>query len=335
MSAKTELKQDKVHVSLVERERGTTKKYKAALKEISSLEQRLEHTLDIKDGYRIHHIHSSEKHQKSEATAIALASDWHIEESVSKNKTTGFNEYSLDISKKRADRYFRRLLKLVKKEEQDITIKNIVLALLGDFITGNIHEELPAICAVPPVRAILIAQEYIASGIRFLLANSTYNLTIVCTCGNHARTTKKIHWGSEQENSLEYIMYHNLRAQFAHDKRVTFIIAEAYFVHLKVYDKMVRFHHGHSIKYQGGIGGITVPVNNKIMRWSRNPVKADIDCFGHFHQLVDGGQFICNGSMIGYSNMGALYGGFERPQQSLFLIDKVRGKTVHIPILFE
>jgi hypothetical protein len=188
---------------------------------------------------------------------------------------------------------------------------------------------------VPPTQAILIAQEYIASGIQYVLDNSELKLTIVCTCGNHARITHKVHWGNEQGNSLEYMMYHNLRNVFARETRVKFVISEAYHCHVYVYDKCIRFHHGHAIKFLGGIGGITVPVNNKIYRWSKNPQKVDIDCFGHFHTLTDGGHFVVNGSMIGYSNMGALYGGFERPQQSLFLIDKARGKTVHIPILFD
>lgn len=335
MSAKADVKQDRTHVSLMEREQATSKKYRQALKEIAEYEKRLGAALEIKGGTKIHKIVPYRATSESEATAICLASDWHIEEGVSKAKTNGLNEYSLAISKERADQFFQRLLKLTKKEEQDVVIKNIVLALLGDFITGNIHEELPALCAIPPVGAILIAQEYIASGIKFLLANSKYNLTIVCTCGNHARITKKVHWGTEQENSLEYMMYHNLRQMFANNKRVTFIISDAYHCHLDVYGIKVRFHHGHAIKYLGGIGGITVPVNNKIMRWSKSPIRVDLDCFGHFHQLTDGGQFICNGSMIGYGAMGALFGGFERPQQSLFLIDKVRGKTVHIPILFD
>ena len=312
-----------------------SKRYKEALAELEGMEKRMAALLEIRKDNQTFAIKPYKPSSISEATAICLASDWHVEERVNFAKTNGLNEYSLDISKARATQFFQRLLKLVNKEQQDVHIEHIVLALLGDFITGNIHEELPALCAVPPTRAILIAQEYIASGIRFLLDNSKYRFTIVCTCGNHARITKKVHWGNEQENSLEYLMYHNLKQRFATEKRINFIISEAYHCYVQVYDKTIRFHHGHTIKYQGGIGGITVPVNNKIMRWSKNPQKVDLDCFGHFHQLVDGGQFICNGSMIGYSNMGALFGGYERPQQSLFLMDKVRGKTVHIPILFE
>lgn len=309
-------------------------RYKEALAGLESMEEKMKVVLDIRADTTIHAITPYKADTISEATAICLASDWHIEERVDSAKTNGLNEYSLDISRQRADQFFQRLLKLVNKEEQDVSITHVVLALLGDFITGNIHEELPALCAVPPVKAILIAQEYIVSGIQFLLDHSKYRFTIVCTCGNHARITKKVHWGTEQENSLEYLMYCNLRQRFANEKRITFIVSEAYHCHLKVYGTTIRFHHGHTIKYQGGIGGITVPVNNKIMRWSKSPIKVDLDCFGHLHQLLDGGQFIANGSMIGYGAMGALFGGYERPQQSLFLIDKVRGKTVNLPILF-
>lgn len=313
----------------------TKRLLKESIREYSALEKRLDAMLAIKKGTKIHKIVPYKATTESEATAICLASDWHIEEAVDSAKTNGLNEYSLDISKSRATQFFQRLVKLVKKEQQDVRIDNLVLALLGDFITGNIHEELPALCAVPPTQAILIAQSYIASGIQYVLDNSELKLTIVCTCGNHARITHKVHWGNEQGNSLEYMMYHNLRNVFARETRVKFVISEAYHCHVYVYDKCIRFHHGHAIKFLGGIGGITVPVNNKIYRWSKNPQKVDMDCMGHFHQLTDGGSFIINGSMIGYSNMGALYGGYERPQQSLFLIDKARGKTVHIPILFD
>ncbi len=325
---------DRAEIRAKQESGSMSKRYKEALAVIEAQDKRMSALLDIKGDNKTFAITPYKNDTTSEATAVVLASDWHVEERVDAAKTNGLNEYSLEISKARATQFFQRLLKLVDKERADVHIEHIVLALLGDFITSNIHEELPAICALGPVKAILRAQEYIASGIRFLLANSKYRLTIVCTCGNHARITKKIHWASEQENSLEYMMYCNLAEVFKNEKRVTFLISEAYHYILPVYDTTIRFHHGHTIKYQGGIGGLTVPVNNKIYKWSRTPIKAELDCFGHFHQLVDGGNFICNGSMIGYSNMGALFGGFERPQQSLFLIDKHRGRTVHIPILF-
>jgi hypothetical protein len=71
---------------------------------------------------------------------------------------------------------------------------------------------------------------------------------------------------------------------------------------LQIYDVTVRFHHGHSIRYAGGVGGIYIPTNKAIAQWNKGR-HADLDVFGHFHQLRDGGNFICNGSLIGYNGL--------------------------------
>ena len=63
--------------------------------------------------------------------------------------------------------------------------------------------------------------------------------------------------------------------------------------------------------------------------------KADLDIFGHFHQSIDGGKFLCNGSMIGYNAFAlSIKAEYEPPQQTLFLVDKKRGRTCRWPILF-
>ena len=85
--------------------------------------------------------------------------------------------------------------------------------------------------------------------------------------------------------------------------------------------------------YQGGVGGIYIPVNKSIAQWSKAK-HADLDIFGHFHQLRDGGNFLCNGSMIGYNAFAlSIKADFEEPKQILTLIDKRRGRTCTWPIL--
>lgn len=121
-----------------EAKKETASKLKQAVQGIADLEKRMSALLDIQKGYKIHRIAPHRATTESEATVVCLASDWHIEERVSKEKTNGMNEYSLAISEARATQFFQRLVKLVKKEQQDVVIKHIVLALLGDFITGKI-----------------------------------------------------------------------------------------------------------------------------------------------------------------------------------------------------
>jgi hypothetical protein len=128
-------------------------------------------------------------------------------------------------------------------------------------------------------------------------------------------------------------MYVHLKAYFRNEPRVTFIVAEGMHSYVKVYDTMIRFQHGHAIKYGGGVGGIYIPVNKSIAQWNKAR-HADLDVFGHFHQSKDGGNFICNGSLIGYNSFAlSIKADYEQPKQQLFLMDKKRGRTCTWPIL--
>ena len=75
------------------------------------------------------------------------------------------------------------------------------------------------------------------------------------------------------------------------------------------------------------------PTYTSIDDWNKAK-RADLDVFGHFHQLRDGGNFICNGSLIGYNAYAmSIKAHFEPPKQTLFLMDKKRGRTCTWPIL--
>jgi hypothetical protein len=311
----------------------TDKKYKALLEENENLEKQLEIALGTKD-FKAELVPEVVSSTHSEATAFIIASDWHLEEQVLSVKVNGRNEFNLDVAKHRAQEFFQASVKLLKKEQRAQKIDTLVLCLLGDFISSNIHEELLENCLLRPIEAIMFAEELIAGGIEYLLKNTDVSIVIPCHVGNHTRITHKVHISTEQGNSLETIMFHHLRRYFAHSKRVQFRIAESYHSYIEVYNYTVRLHHGHSIKYGGGVGGLTIPVNKAIAQWQKiRP--ADLDVFGHFHQMFDGGNFICNGSIIGFNAFAiAIKGSYEPPKQVFFLVDKKRGKTVVAPICF-
>lgn len=189
-------------------------------------------------------------------------------------------------------------------------------------------------CEVSPVDAALYAQELLADGIQYLLDNSNLSLVIPCTCGNHSRTTEKVHVSTEQGNSLEWMIYKNLATYFKGNKRVTFVMSRSYFVWVDVLGYKIRFHHGHAMKYGSGVGGITIPINKAIARYDlQSP--AYLDVFGHFHHRFDGGKFIANGSLIGNTPYGTRLGFTGKPEQTFFLIQEGYGKTVVAPIFVE
>lgn len=281
------------------------------------------------------HLIRPARGQGGEATIVALLSDTHLEETVKPEHTNGLGGYNLDIAEKRFDQYFRVLLHLIELEQKNTRIDSLVLALLGDFISGDIHDELLETCSLQPMHAILKAQDWLCSGIDHLLKNSKLKIILVCHSGNHARTTKKTRHTTEPGHSLEYLLYNNLRQLYRHEKRLTWIVPEGYLSHVDVYNTRIAFHHGHNVKYGGGVGGITISMNKAIAQWNRSQA-ADIYCCGHFHQAFDGGNFIVNGSMIGYNAFAlAIKAAFERPSQIMFGIHSKLGKyftrTIYFP----
>jgi len=334
-SVKKEITAD--DIVLKEREgkekRDSRKEVKILSERLESLEQEnavlKEHNAQTLKTYTI----SPNKGNESEATAFIIGSDWHIEERVRAEEVNGVNEYNLETSKERADKFFANARRLVSIARKDSKVERVVLALLGDMITNNIHDELKEIALLSPALAILRCEEYIVSGINHLLEDKeTKELVVVCTTGNHGRITKERRHATEQGNSLEHIMYHAIASNFKDNSRVKFVINEAYHTYLDVYEATIRFHHGHNIGYGGGIGGMTIPINKKISKWNQLR-KADLDVMGHFHQLFDGGNFIVNGSLIGYNAYALAIGASpEKPQQSFFLWVMGRGKTMVCPI---
>lgn len=274
--------------------------------------------------------HSS---KTSEATVVALASDWHVEERVGP-EVGDLNRYDHDIAKARATRFFQSLHRLVNLLQQDVKIHHAIVALLGDFITGQIHEaENAEANGLTPTHAIAWAQNLLIAGFDFLLAQTTLTFTVPCHSGNHARTTKKTRFTAENGHSLEYLMYLHLAAYYRHEPRMRFVIADGMHSYVQVYEWTVRFQHGHAIKYGGGVGGLFIPAYKAIAQWNKAK-RADLDCFGHFHQTKDGGNFLCNGSLVGYNAFAlSIKADYEPPRQTLFLIDKKRGRTCTWPIL--
>jgi hypothetical protein len=307
-----------------------------AVKKINLLEHEKEAILNLKDRTpQLYDIAPQLPSSHSESVAFMIMSDWHSEEEVLPGQVGGLNEHNLAIGEARATAAWRGCQRFYDIFKRDTHIGTIVLGLLGDFLTNSIHEDGAESNLLAPSDAIYRAQNMLLSGITFLLDNTTADLLIVCHSGNHGRTTKEQRIATEQGNSLEQYMYYNMRDMLANEPRVKFQIADGYHSYVRLFDGkyVVRTHHGHGMNYGGGTGGIMTPVNKAIAQWNKG-IRADLDVFGHFHTRLDGGNFVANGSLIGYNAYALrIKADYERPSQTFFLVNKKWNcKTVVTPI---
>lgn len=333
------LKTDRELSRLREELSRTGKKLKASEADVKRLNKQLFLTEEV-GGLEINPvvIEPREPSGTAEGVAVMNLSDWHVEERVDPATVSYQNEYNLDIAQERAGKVFRSGLRLIRLLQQDIKINTAVVSLMGDFITNaDMHQGQQAeACALEPTEAIEFAQNLIIGGIEHLLENSDLKLVIPCHSGNHGRVTPKVRFGHENGHSLEYLMYRSIERHITqkYGERVDFRVAKGYHSYVDIFGKTIRYHHGHAINYQGGIGGIFIPAFKAISQWDKIR-QAHVDFFGHFHQHKDGSKFVSNGSLIGFNSYAlSIKADFEHPNQSLMLFDKKRGRTCTWPILF-
>lgn len=269
-----------------------------------------------------------------EAAAVLVASDWHAEEVVDPKSVSHLNEFNLTVADRRIEKLCKTALRTIEVQRGGTDIPVLILCLLGDLMNGFIHEELREENALTPTQTILWLKERVSKFIRTLQKEGGFEQIIIpCSVGNHGRTTIKPRHATSWKNSYEWLLYKVLEQEIT--EKVTWVIGESYHTYLDVYGKTFRLHHGDGLKYLGGIGGLTIPVEKAIASWNKGR-PADIDIFGHWHTSQQNPKWISNGSLVGHNAYSiSIKAPFEPPQQTLFLFDSKRGRTGTWPIFVE
>lgn len=324
----------------------TEHRLRTRVRELESANRRL--IADLSDAQAFADLHAQSIEERStaatiepreqasglrEGTALILASDWHIEEEVRPEMVVGRNRYNLEISARRMERFFQSARWGINYSRQAFQIRDAVLWLGGDFITNYLRDENLESNLLSPVEAIAYAFDSLSAGIRFLLEDTGLErLVIPCSDGNHGRLTKKPQVNTRQKNSIEWLLYHQLATAFAHEPRVEFKIAQGELLHLDIYGRTVRFTHGDAVQYQGGIGGITIPIYKALAGWA-TVRPADLTCMGHWHQYTQLRDLIVNGSLIGFSPFSIrIKARFEPPAQAFTILEPKRFNSVSMPL---
>jgi hypothetical protein len=314
--------------------RATKEKYKAALEEISRLEEKLSVLRALEHSPRpILPLGPRKKGNRTSATALLLLSDWHVEEHVRPETVNSLNEYTLAVAEKSVKSVFERFLNLLENERGLADIQNVVVHLGGDFWSGRLHGDQADDNQLSPTDAAMFASELMEWGLTYISKHAGLKHIGVCTSdGNHGRLTEKQRIATEAENSLENLIYRTLAWRMKGESKFGWQISRGYHNWIQIESHAVRLHHGHAFKYGGGVGGISIPINKKIAQWNKAK-QAALDGFGHLHTAMDCVRWISNGSLIGYSPLAVKWGmEYQDPFQTLAIIDEKHCVTKAIRI---
>lgn len=311
------------------------KKYLAALEQLSAEREAVKNLTALK-GIKSKAIpRGRAKQARPEATAVLVLSDWHVEERVDPETHTGHgNEYTLEIADRRIRQLVQRASMLIEHEKALTGIRRVVVACLGDLISGHIHEDLVEITQLAPLAATRWAGERLAGVIDAM--REIAPVRVVTSSGNHGRVGPgmKPRMATENEHSFEQHLYLTMAAS---EKRpdVEWQIGKGYLNIADLDGFLVRFHHGHAIRFGGGVGGLTIPANKAIANWNTSR-RCHLDVYGHWHCFSWlPYRFVANGCLIGHNAFAdRIKAEYQPPSQSLIVIDHEHNRVTKVLPIF-
>lgn len=272
-------------------------------------------------------------------TPVLMLSDLHLDEVVEPAEMDGLNRYNREIAHRRLEEVVNGAVKLTRGYVSGLQFDGIVVPLLGDIITGDIHEELARTNEDTVQGTIVHWVPALASALSYL-ADEFGRVFVPCVDGNHDRGTKRTQAKKRAESSNAWVIYNWLADTLRDDDRITFSIGTSPHQRIDIYDTRFLLAHGDAFRSQGGVGGLYPSMLKWLLKMhnlygtSRNDF--DYALLGHWHQLLWGNDFVVNGSLKGYDEYARHNGfGFEEPQQALFIVTPERGIVQRLPVFAE
>lgn len=283
---------------------------------------------------------------KTPGLPMTLWSDWHAEEVVDSAAMGGLNVYNPDVFRDRVTRLVAGIEDILLNHAGRGHWPGIHVALNGDLVTGEIHQELSVTNALTPPLALLLVQNEIVRAINRLV-EVFGRVWVTCCPGNHGRGTMKPWAKQDVKRSWEYYIYLQLEAYYADrqrdlaevDKPVTFLVSNTGDLAYSVYGRRFAQTHGDRMGVKGGDGiiGAIGPIMRGAVKFYRSEAHTlghyDTLLLGHWHQYLPMSQLTVNGSLIGpteYSKMMRFP--YEPPQQALWVTHPRWGMVGRWPV---
>ena len=309
------------------------RKYKQVLTEAETAQAKVETLLALQDIPDLKKFKRLAKSGDGDVAVIIPASDWHAEEQINSEAVNGCNSFDLAEAERRIKMFYSKPLELIEWQNQFAKVSQIWHPLLGDLMTGYIHPELQETNALSPTQASIFLRDMIREGIDLWLRETKLPIFIPAVVGNHGRTTEKKRIKTGTQNSFEWLLYKTLADNYRNHSRVHWYVASGAQNIQQIKGHTVRFHHGDGLRYNGGIGGISIPINKAVAQWNK-VTPADLDVFGHWHQFLwHYPRWVCCPSLIGYTEFSLeIKAEYQRPAQAFIVLDKKQGVTMALPI---
>ena len=265
--------------------------------------------------------------RKSTGVPVLMLSDIHYGEVVNPTELNGINEYNSKIAEKRINYCVDSALNIVLNDWV-YESEWFVMPLIGDIISGTIHDELTESNDQRILQLIISISDILIYQIE-KVAKNFKKVFVPCVVGNHGRLHKKFRAKGMVEENYEFIVYKLIERHFNNNENVIIHVSNSPDMRFDIFKKRFLLSHGNTLGGGGqGIAGI-LPLlyrgNYKKQEKATSLNNSyDVLLIGHYHQSLFLNKIIVNGTTKGpdeYS-VNVLNIPYEAPSQNLFIVDK-------------
>lgn len=255
---------------------------------------------------------SVSKGVRTPETVLLALSDLQWGETIDLAAMDGLNSYNADIARERLARVFDTWVSLMTRHWAGPPPERVILALGGDLISGEIHEELAKSNSLLSIPALRDAAAHICAGIRMIRDSLPDTpIDIISVPGNHGRTTRRPESKLYAAHSYDTLCADLIELEFKEGGGWPdwFRMFKPYSgdALIWVYGYRVLITHGDRIGSRGGAGFVgtaaTVARGFKklVMDYAGRGITLDFIICGHFHTPLQLEEGICNGCLPGPS----------------------------------
>ena len=232
---------------------------------------------------------------KTETPQIMITplSDTHIGDRVEEDQMGGLNEYNIDIFNKRLFGWANTVLQLVELRRNFAPVNELVIPMLGDMISGDIHDELARTNVDNCMGQMIRGANLIAQALMFLAPHFS-KIRVPCVVGNHGRMTRKPPM-KDKYMDWDYMMYQWMAAFCRDQKNIEFQIPKSFVGSFEVHDRTILILHGDMVPGAGTGTSImnSITKMRSVFEYGRTaalqklgiPEHIDSVMMGHFHRI--------------------------------------------------
>ena len=283
--------------------------------------------------FPLFHIRKSKKETKAVVACIKL-SDWHIGERIRRNETEGFGTFNYDIAEQRIFSIVEDFLKWVATQRTAYVIDEIAVFGEGDYVSGDIHDELLATNEFPLPEQTAKAGLLLGEVVRRISGHAKRVSLFMVGADNHGRLRKKPQGKQKTTNNMSYLVHTLAMSYLQQCNNIHPTVATGAKLLTVVNGFRILSEHGDAVKGWAGLPyyGFNRMIGKEATRRMLTRKGFHYWSIGHFHvpSFIEG-RTLVNGSLSGTSEFDHINGRHALPSQVAYLMHPVHGMFNMVP----